>query len=333
MKTKLISSLLAAGLLVSATACSKADVQDTFSTEDSVNSGETDVTEAVQTTAAAETSEETVEETEEQAMLIKTRKAFLNGVPAYVDEYDLDGNIVKGTNYDSEGNVRDSFEFEYSATGKAISQVRYLPSGEIFDTAKFEYDASDKLLKGTFYSPDGAVRALYEYEYEDGLLVGDTYTGEGPNIRHDYEYNQNGSLVKESKTVEDPYNYSWIVYSYDATGMLETAITYTDHPNTPDEGIEDEDWDKTEEYEHDALGNVTKMITTTNRGDGQIEKVTVVYEYNSDGRLIKETSTDTGIYDQYSEAPAGRTEEKLYEYDEYGNYTRSGEYTFEYTFY
>ena len=58
MKTKLISSLLAAGLLVSATACSKADVQDTFSTEDSVNSGETDVTEAVQTTAAAETEEE-----------------------------------------------------------------------------------------------------------------------------------------------------------------------------------------------------------------------------------------------------------------------------------
>lgn len=239
------------------------------------------------------------------------------GGAAMTVEYGARGDVSRWINRRGEG-----VSFEYDAAGQPVRAT--WDGGRTF---AWTYDARGNCVRAED-SETGAVEIAYDGQDRPIRIVHSGGRG------FEYEYDRFGRVAK--KTSLDG---AVQCYVYDAMGRIQRI--------TDGEGrlqLENEFDPRTgalvrqrygngtcAEYEHDLLGRETRVI---HRGRGGETLVDFSYEYDADGRIASQTSTEGGERYEYDDDgqlvsvsyPDGSTE--TFEYDEVGNRvaaTRSGE--------
>ncbi len=235
-------------------------------------------------------------------------------------EYDVANQLTKITYPTGR-----SLTYTYNADGqrtKLVSQDGY--------TVNYSYDTVGRLKTLT----NGTAESIISYDYDGaGRLTKET---NGNGTYTTYQYDQQSQLTqlinyKADNTVNSKFEYAYdnlgrrnsmttlegtFQYGYDATGQLTSVVTPTN---------------RTINYQYDAAGNrigVTDNGTTTNYNTNNLNQYTNVgnalYTYDKDGNLISKTQggqTSTYTYDVENRltkvvTPQGTWE---YQYDGLGN--------------
>ena len=177
---------------------------DSDATETNV-SAETPEEEALDDSGEIEESEEN-ESVEEESEDIEKEAVVYNDDGSRLErEFDNEGNMIKETEYYSDGHVSNIREYdngiliketvynadsghllgrimEYTSTGAKSKHIRYGDDG-INILHIEEYDSAENMIKRTYYNIDGSIRCWYEYEYDS----------EGNEIKST-RYNPDGSI-------------------------------------------------------------------------------------------------------------------------------------------
>ena len=249
---KLKGIILAAGCAFFLTACTSENVQESVSAETSAAESVSDRTEAptdettaenttLETTAAEETTEEQTAPAEvsaeelsvevpENASYKKTTVSYNeNGVCtgrniSFYDGYD---NIILNlhqTNPESDQLSRMEYTYEYNADGTiAYKEYKAMP-GDVH----VDYEYSDGLLvkEITYYNGEWfgtlthtlnehghPVKTEYEYASEGGF---------GGLSEYEYEYDENGRVIRQETENKSTAYYSSVSYTYDEKGNLKS---------------------------------------------------------------------------------------------------------------
>ncbi|MCW9679746.1 VWD domain-containing protein [Dolichospermum planctonicum UHCC 0167] len=244
-----------------------------------------------------------------------TKKQYADG-SSVTYGYDTKGNLTSVTDatgtiamqYDAANQLTKityptgrSLTYTYNADGqrtKLVSQDGY--------TVNYTYDTVGRLKTLT----NGTAQSIISYDYDSaGRLIKET---NGNGTYTTYEYDQQSQLTKlinykADNTVNSKFEYAYdnlgrrttmttlegtFQYGYDATGQLTSVLTPTN---------------RTINYQYDAAGNrigVTDNGTTTNYNTNNLNQYTnvgnAVYTYDTDGNLISKTQggqTSTYTYD------------------------------------
>ena len=216
------------------------------------------------------------------------------------------------------------FEDLYKETISSLPWRTYYPFADGYEY--YEYDADMKLKESNYYIND-ILRFQTTYKYDiNGNLIEKTYHnlfneifGESWDYTY-YEYDTDGHLIKEicyePETLGGPYT-SYVIYEYDSRGLL-LRENYYDQFSWEDQG-DLSGYDSYKIYERNSDG---KIMQTSYYYSG-IDRIDIdVYEYDAEGRLIKD-----GTYN-YSYDSAGNIVEKYVsdkdenrsEYDNYYTY-------------
>lgn len=253
-------------------------------------------------------------------------------------EYDANGNLVgenKGDTY--------RYEYQYDDKDNLIKHTSY-EDGRVYYERNYVYDDSNKLIMEESYETFSsgnvykAYEAYYEYNAEE-LLVKETWTDYQMGIwtgETTYEYDNEGrrTLEHASSVYEGKRSESTIEYVYDTagngystneivSGMIYRTIEYDQNGKVINEKNLAEETEIV--YEYDENHNVKKEITNEKDGSQSVSEYdneydangnllstvmkrcydTVKFEYDTNGKLIREISYD-GM-------------EIVYENDAYGN--------------
>lgn len=144
--------------------------------------------------------------------LVKSTAYNANGNITYEDEYS-DGQMVKSTSfsYDANDSVAGSTVGEYGEDGEPEKITSYDENGSMVSCTEYEYSEDGQTVKRTSYGADGSI--TYEAEFNDGQQVKST----------SYSYDENGGMtgytVNEYGKSEEVINSA----SYDADGNLMDA--------------------------------------------------------------------------------------------------------------
>ncbi len=175
-----------------------------------------------------------------EPVLVKTEYVF------YRDEfeYDENGNLIKETYYDTEGNVSQITENAYNSNGKLQSVVIY--SGEdIIEKYELEYDDNGNLIKFVVVGT-----SVTEYVYNEASVVVESISKSVETdtpIRKD-EYDSAGNIIKTTEYDETGKPTSIKEFVYDSFGKI-TGDSYYD-------GEGNVEWES--KYEYDKNGNLTE---------------------------------------------------------------------------
>lgn len=222
-------------------------------------------------------------------------------------EFDVKGNKVKKTYYDSNSKVVRTDQYSYE-NDKLIESI------VLHHTRNYKYDSSGKLIsmieKNRQPNQINASNAniqnkekisVYNYEYnsKNMLIRKIELDSNGSKIGETrYDYNESGRLTKE-KTIFEDYE-EWFKYTYDSSGNL---LTKEWHDS--DEGILEkanyvyENLIKTHEY-------------WENYAEGLLEgKISYSFEKGNEKRIVE--TDDSGNIDA--------TWDYQYEFDSKGNWT------------
>lgn len=128
-------------------------------------------------------------------------------------EYDANGDMIRMTWYDEEGNPEHVEEYEYDAAGNCTKTTLF-EDGALVSTILYEYGPNNICTKSSLYDENNVHLNDEEYIYEDGVFS-QTWSygyldGELFNcIIYDLDHNQ----LKEMQ-YEDGEVYWWIEYEY-----------------------------------------------------------------------------------------------------------------------
>lgn len=215
----------------------------------------------------------------------------------YVYEFDKNGNPVKEWEY-FDGKLNATIKREYDSSGSYTEKkINSRDNVEYFR----EYYENGVIKKETTYEYTGDIDVITEYN-EAGLPVRKesfswTYTVE-------YEYDDNGILVKEIETDYDDNNVLEEIYEniYDSEGeVIRSTITYPDgsvvvaeRNETVEDGNKktintynsDDELLYVVEKEYDAKGNLLKKFSySINNGEKEFLSSSE-YTYDSENRVI-----------------------------------------------
>lgn len=202
-----------------------------------------------------------------------------------------------------------SADYTYNAQNLPVEAKlfhNFETAGELFQRGFHDQNSSlrftfDKNGKLTEKLKDKKYKTLYDYD-EQGRVTGIAYyTDEKVNSTYDYNYNENGQLLKQigfhcSSTGNcDPYSNT--VYTYASNGV-ETERSQSGYIMS----------DQT--YSYDKNGRVVSS-TFQMTLSGRLINSTTTYTYNDKNQLIKVESFGTNNDTTYE-----------YEYDERGNWVK-----------
>jgi len=121
-------------------------------------------------------------------------------------EYDKDGNLIKGINYDEDGEVWASYHYTYNTYGN-IEMIYFENHTTKYRTeTKYIYDEK-RILMGV----------------EVSVFANDKFEG---IYGYKYEYDVHGNIKKEIVNNENGSMFSWTEYEYDDLGNVVKAIGY-----------------------------------------------------------------------------------------------------------
>ena len=285
-----------------------------------------------------------------------------------VYSYDINDRLLESIDYQIDGSEETAVrytEYQYDRRGQTtgyaeLSQENELTADEIkAHQIRYHYDSDGKLTKVTYPTTKNGVQALaYEYDQNGWLTkikgeVQSADTSTEKTIRS-YTYDSYGK-VKEIKDYRDLLNSSEQavekVYTYDSLDRVK-EMTYTDletgkvmesyrysydknsniTEKTEVNNYPKEEKDKVNEtkaYTYDALGRLTKTVTTDHKNDDKTK--TVTYTYDKAGNRTKEDDGTTQTAYTYNgldqlqtatkEKGTAVDEVRQYSYDANGNQT------------
>ena len=217
-------------------------------------------------------------------------------------------------------------EYQYDRRGQTtgyaeLSQENEPTADEIkAHQIRYHYDSDGKLTKVTYPTTKNGVHALaYEYDQNGWLtkIKGEIQSGDGSTEKtvRSYTYDSYGK-VKEIKDYRDLLNSSdqavKKVYTYDSLDRVK-EMTYTD--------LETGKVMESYRYSYDKNSNITEKTEVNNYPKEEKDKVneTKAYTYDALGRLTKTVTTDHKNDD--------RTKTVTYTYDKAGNRTKEDDGT------
>ena len=231
---------------------------------------------------------------------LENHEKYLAAITIYEHEYDFGKPTEKGelyeewrynqngcltsktTNYYNslvDGRLNYRYEYTYDSNSHLIEENKYflgLLDGRTF----YSNDSEGKVLKKEIYDEDGDISEIWEYEY--------------------YADNRVKKEIEREPIFGDDFGY---IHEYSYSGNNVTKVSYS---------LDDKELFGTFFWEYDEQGNMLRETWT----NGETGKSTVqfegVYEYNTDGRLIK--STTHGMFER-------ELTYKEYSYDEEGHIT------------
>ena len=285
-----------------------------------------------------------------------------------VYSYDINDRLLESIDYQIDGSeetVVRYTEYQYDRRGQTtgyaeLSQENEPTADEIkAHQIRYHYDSDGKLTKVTYPTTKNGVHALsYEYDQNGWLTkikgeVQSADTSTEKTIRS-YTYDSYGK-VKEIKDYRDLLNSSEQAvkkaYTYDSLDRVK-EMTYTDletgkvmesyrysydknsniTEKTEVNNYPKEEKDKVNEtkaYTYDALGRLTKTVTTDHKNDDKTK--TVTYTYDKAGNRTKEDDGTTQTAYTYNgldqlqtatkEKGTAVDEVRQYSYDANGNQT------------
>lgn len=236
----------------------------------------------------------------------------------YRYEYDEEGNRIRCTMYNEDGNVTQWYAYEYDEKGNMTAETFTVIYMDVWETHIYKEDGELLVLlhDGEDRPGNGAEAWTYKWEYEyneHDNVVSKLYEapeGERELTTYEYEYDAAGNVAKETSYLADPDDEEdkelteWTEYGYDKDNRVTESVTYNSKGEVQQS--------TTVEYTYDAEGNMT---TTTRFGeDGAMMWFTTNRE---------EITIDGGYRSSSDKEPDMISE---YEFDEKGNYIRITDY-------
>ena len=246
-----------------------------------------------------------------------------------VYSYDINDRLLESIDYQIDGSEKTAVrytEYQYDRRGQTtgyaeLSQENELTADEIkAHQIRYHYDSDGKLTKVTYPTTKNGVHALsYEYDQNGWLTkikgeVQSADTSTEKTIRS-YTYDSYGK-VKEIKDYRDLLNSSEQAvkkaYTYDSLDRVR-EMTYTD--------LETGKVMESYRYSYDKNSNITEKTEVNNYPKEEKDKVneTKAYTYDALGRLTKTVTTDHKNND--------KTKIVTYTYDKVGNRTKEDDGT------
>ena len=201
-----------------------------------------------------------------------------------VYSYDINDRLLESIDYQIDGAEETAVrytEYQYDSRGQTtgyaeLSQENEPTADEIkAHQIRYHYDSDGKLTKVTYPTTKNGVHAL------------------------SYEYDQNGWLTKikgEVQSADTSTEKTVRSYTYDSYGKVKEIKDYRDLLNSSDQAVKkDYTYDsyskvnETKAYTYDALGRLTKTVTTDHKNDDKTK--TVTYTYDAENRLSKVSVT------------------------------------------
>ena len=246
-----------------------------------------------------------------------------------VYSYDINDRLLESIDYQIDGSEETAVrytEYQYDRRGQTtgyaeLSQENEPTADEIkAHQIRYHYDSDGKLTKVTYPTTKNGVQALaYEYDQNGWLtkIKGEVQSGDGSTEKtvRSYTYDSYGK-VKEIKDYRDLLNSSdqavKKVYTYDSLDRVK-EMTYTD--------LETGKVMESYRYSYDKNSNITEKTEVNNYPKEEKDKVneTKAYTYDALGRLTKTVTTDHKNND--------KTKIVTYTYDKVGNRTKEDDGT------
>lgn len=151
---------------------------------------------------------------------------------AYIYDGDSD-NPVRESQYDAQGVLTGSDEYEYNTAGQLIRKT-HLDAGEnVSYYMTYEYDPEGNQTKESSFQPDGSLSSYYEYEYDgSGSRTKESYFNPDGTLSTatEYEYDGNGNMIRQvNHTFWGGSIYT--LYEYDSDGNKIRATDYDSEGN------------------------------------------------------------------------------------------------------
>ncbi len=202
-----------------------------------------------------------------------------------------------------------SMEFTYDEEERLIREMEYDDFGNEYKYTDYQYDESGRecLAEHHTYGTDDLLHSYGDYQYdENGNVISrtwyDTHTGERtPLYVYQYTYDADSRLLNRSEIAMDPvYVSHYFEYEYDEQGNKTASHEYAlrEANVTADAVKADGEYSYyTYDNEYDGQGRLTSSLLWYRIIDGEEKNPSAyttktVYEYDSDGNLVKESSYD-----------------------------------------
>ncbi|MCI9487182.1 MAG: zinc ribbon domain-containing protein [Lachnospiraceae bacterium] len=202
-----------------------------------------------------------------------------------------------------------SDEFTYDEEGRLTREMEYDDFGNEYKYTDYQYDGEGRecLAEHRAYGTDDLLHTYGDYQYdENGNVVSktwyDTHAGERtPLYVYQYTYDADFSLLNRSEIAMNPvYVSQYFEYEYDERGNKTASHEYAlRKANVTADAIKanGEYSYYTYDNEYDGQGRLTSSLLWYRIIDGEGKNPSTyttktVYEYDSDGDLVKESSYD-----------------------------------------
>ena len=223
-------------------------------------------------------------------------------------EFNSEGNELKETRYDKNGNLLSYAITEYNEDNKKVKYGSYDEEGNEKYSYSYEYNKQGDLIKEVEKNEEETDVRVYEYEYTDKGQIENRVLFENDEFSYEkrFTYDDKGNLIKEESFNEE--GQSNIVFEY----------TYDNNNNVIGEKYQGPSLTMVTEKRYDANGNEIESMTFEN--DNSYPSIWSTYEYDEKGNCIKSNSVDIdGIIDSW----------KIMEYDDKGREIKCTSHTIE----
>jgi len=231
----------------------------------------------------------------------------------WIFQYDPTGKLISALEYDFEGSIINGFFERHNEIGQLTQHKEYINHGSYvgIHDYRYEYDLNSRLICMTYFNDLDTNKpwGKTEYEYnEAGLLISElSHYDDGSTSDIQYDYGEDGLLIKGTKTVTNYYGEHVFEYFYDKLGRLilliqstvnghkidpvvEERYTYNEKGQLVEEFILDARWQETHTY--DELG---RRIQTKHHNFYYNSISTTDYYYNDVNQISKSICTHEDI--------------------------------------
>ena len=135
-------------------------------------------------------------------------------------EFEYDDNKIKSSVYNENGSLSSWVEYEYDASGNEIKSNSYGANGALSRTTVSEYDEEGNVIKTAYYDAEGTLSRWTGYEYDGNIIRTAHYDisryGEFDGLfASEYEYDDDGDVVKVNSYNSDGVLTGWMEYIYE----------------------------------------------------------------------------------------------------------------------
>lgn len=208
---------------------------------------------------------------------------------SYEMEFNKQGDVVAYREFDKNGNLCTSFEYEYRTKSDCV-EMRELKNGELCYTTEWKYNSEGVCVEEKSYGLDTDMDRVFwivsRYDSE-GKIVEIVFYDEDnwPDSRQIYHYDSEGRREEMLVYDENDQLEYRTTYSYDSEGRLVEEAIFDKDGNLEDKTTQD--YDSEEETNALRTYNAEGQLESLTHRDSMGEEVKETYKYNEWGDCIE----------------------------------------------